>query len=133
MKPNIQGHKGIDEFFERYMIECKSVKWKAIGFPVPAKTVEYIEKTKDTSISYKKKFAIIIKSNNKKPLVITDDGDLPGISDVVNMFFYRLDCYVLGYKDYLGIIRERYGHNSCLLYTSPSPRDRQKSRMPSSA
>ena len=25
------------------------------------------------------------------------------------------------------------GCNSCLLYTSPSPRDRQKSRMPSSA
>ena len=27
----------------------------------------------------------------------------------------------------------RRGINSCLLYTSPSPRDRQKSRMPSSA
>ena len=26
-----------------------------------------------------------------------------------------------------------YGNNNCLLYTSPSPRDRQKSRMPSSA
>ena len=26
-----------------------------------------------------------------------------------------------------------YGIKSCLLYTSPSPRDRQKSRMPSSA
>ena len=26
-----------------------------------------------------------------------------------------------------------YGIRSCLLYTSPSPRDRQKSRMPSSA
>ena len=26
-----------------------------------------------------------------------------------------------------------FGHCSCLLYTSPSPRDRQKSRMPSSA
>ena len=25
------------------------------------------------------------------------------------------------------------GHCDCLLYTSPSPRDRQKSRMPSSA
>ena len=25
------------------------------------------------------------------------------------------------------------GANTCLLYTSPSPRDRQKSRMPSSA
>ena len=30
---------------------------------------------------------------------------------------------------------KRDGHNfiNCLLYTSPSPRDRQKSRMPSSA
>ena len=27
----------------------------------------------------------------------------------------------------------RHKHNNCLLYTSPSPRDRQKSRMPSSA
>ena len=27
----------------------------------------------------------------------------------------------------------RGGSNNCLLYTSPSPRDRQKSRMPSSA
>ena len=30
-------------------------------------------------------------------------------------------------------IIEQYGHYNCLLYTSPSPRDRQKSRMPSSA
>ena len=28
---------------------------------------------------------------------------------------------------------EEHGHEDCLLYTSPSPRDRQKSRMPSSA
>ena len=38
-------------------------------------------------------------------------------------------------KEHLRI--EAYGTidelNSCLLYTSPSPRDRQKSRMPSSA
>ena len=30
-------------------------------------------------------------------------------------------------------VRETRGTHSCLLYTSPSPRDRQKSRMPSSA
>ena len=30
-------------------------------------------------------------------------------------------------------IRKEYADNACLLYTSPSPRDRQKSRMPSSA
>ena len=28
---------------------------------------------------------------------------------------------------------EKMNHHPCLLYTSPSPRDRQKSRMPSSA
>ena len=31
------------------------------------------------------------------------------------------------------IIANLQKDNSCLLYTSPSPRDRQKSRMPSSA
>ena len=30
-------------------------------------------------------------------------------------------------------ITKFYNNNGCLLYTSPSPRDRQKSRMPSSA
>ena len=30
-------------------------------------------------------------------------------------------------------IKERRKYSFCLLYTSPSPRDRQKSRMPSSA
>ena len=34
----------------------------------------------------------------------------------------------------LGIARSEHAERSiCLLYTSPSPRDRQKSRMPSSA
>ena len=37
-----------------------------------------------------------------------------------------------------GIVGDRHFHDfndpyNCLLYTSPSPRDRQKSRMPSSA
>ena len=40
-----------------------------------------------------------------------------------------LDIIIIAFLIYqlLGII------NRCLLYTSPSPRDRQKSRMPSSA
>ena len=32
-----------------------------------------------------------------------------------------------------GSINTDYGQTSCLLYTSPSPRDRTRSRMPSSA
>ena len=35
--------------------------------------------------------------------------------------------------DQIGGIVPIATHNTCLLYTSPSPRDRQKSRMPSSA
>ena len=33
----------------------------------------------------------------------------------------------------IGAARERFNAGSCLLYTSPSPRDRTRSRMPSSA
>ena len=50
---------------------------------------------------------------------------------------------ILGWREYVrGIYwahmpgydeRNALGHSTCLLYTSPSPRDRQKSRMPSSA
>ena len=40
-----------------------------------------------------------------------------------------INIYVL----YRWIKRRNEHFNSCLLYTSPSPRDRQKSRMPSSA
>ena len=45
----------------------------------------------------------------------------------------------LEYIDQLELLKENLSSNSflnnrsCLLYTSPSPRDRQKSRMPSSA
>ena len=46
---------------------------------------------------------------------------------------YKFDeaNYVKELKEYVDLT---YGqHYACLLYTSPSPRDRQKSRMPSSA
>ena len=40
------------------------------------------------------------------------------------------------YPEQIAHLKENYGFSqthACLLYTSPSPRDRQKSRMPSSA
>eukprot|EP00828_Plagiopyla_frontata_P047653 TRINITY_DN8872_c0_g1_i1.p3 TRINITY_DN8872_c0_g1~~TRINITY_DN8872_c0_g1_i1.p3 ORF type:complete len:101 (-),score=27.59 TRINITY_DN8872_c0_g1_i1:13-315(-) len=36
-------------------------------------------------------------------------------------------------KGTVTIVFQTVGNSTCLLYTSPSPRDRQKSRMPSSA
>ena len=37
------------------------------------------------------------------------------------------------YAEVLGMVASFYANNSCLLYTSPSPRDVEESRMPSSA
>ena len=42
--------------------------------------------------------------------------------------FYTKPGKLLTAKDFGGVVKK-----TCLLYTSPSPRDRQKSRMPSSA
>ena len=42
----------------------------------------------------------------------------------------RLGKFVKGMVEFIGNVTKFIG---CLLYTSPSPRDRQKSRMPSSA
>ena len=47
------------------------------------------------------------------------------------------DIYLQGDENIFDLSFYDYGHkyktDNCLLYTSPSPRDRQKSRMPSSA
>ena len=39
----------------------------------------------------------------------------------------------ISFLELLDLVNETLASRSCLLYTSPSPRDRQKSRMPSSA
>ena len=45
----------------------------------------------------------------------------------MNRYFFGLVQLIEGVSNFLSV------PYSCLLYTSPSPRDRQKSRMPSSA
>ena len=64
---------------------------------------------------------------NRKTIVI--DYSSPNIAK--RMHVGHLRSTVIG--DALSRIFSFKGHNVCLLYTSPSPRDRQKSRMPSSA
>ena len=61
----------------------------------------------------------------------TDGGAIP-----VALAAKILKCSPQGIYKYIknGKIRgHRFNNTVCLLYTSPSPRDRQKSRMPSSA
>ena len=46
---------------------------------------------------------------------------------------HKVAATILGAESCNGWTYWHYNLNGCLLYTSPSPRDRQKSRMPSSA
>ena len=65
--------------------------------------------------------------------------DLPAIKDLAWKYQVEMTVFV----DYAHFIQDDYFRTilcevgsdrvDCLLYTSPSPRDRQKSRMPSSA
>ena len=55
-----------------------------------------------------------------------------GFNDVYRYFNEEKEGYT--FWDYMrGAWQKNNGMRICLLYTSPSPRDRQKSRMPSSA
>ena len=57
--------------------------------------------------------------------ITIDDSNCPAELNKRNVHYkYNEDKILETIKEYIG---------SCLLYTSPSPRDRQKSRMPSSA
>ena len=57
--------------------------------------------------------------------VLTDGSIYKGTD---NMEFKKFSVF-----DGVGVAYARAMEMNCLLYTSPSPRDRQKSRMPSSA
>ena len=71
---------------------------------------------------------LILKIIGKKSFVL----DMPmSIARIQSFLFNLLPIDPLLTKDQCLILSEK--DNVCLLYTSPSPRDRQKSRMPSSA
>ena len=84
--------------------------------------------------------------NDKKDRIdeLSDDmvNDFVATQPIVNINGHAYDLvdttpceYYEGVKHYKPVLRSAInGHLlPCLLYTSPSPRDRQKSRMPSSA
>ena len=68
------------------------------------------------------------KINNSREIVSVGLISFVGISAVIS--YKALIEQVNGYQS---VEKLFVWANACLLYTSPSPRDRQKSRMPSSA
>ena len=65
-------------------------------------------------------------------LKIPDDINVWMISDT-HFYHKRIIEYCERPFESIQEMNETLHNNCCLLYTSPSPRDRQKSRMPSSA
>ena len=63
---------------------------------------------------------------------INNMGSVEALEKYLNKSLREIKAY---YWDeiYNAMLIERFRYSFCLLYTSPSPRDRQKSRMPSSA
>ena len=78
-------------------------------------------------------------SNGNEPLVMLTAYDAPGgrmVSEAgadIILVGDTLAMVVLGYEDTMQVTIEDMVHHTCLLYTSPSPRDLSTSRMPSSA
>ena len=70
-----------------------------------------------------------IIDNAGKLTVVTTDMLVEGVH--FDMMYTPL--LHLGYKCIAVNVSDIYAMNACLLYTSPSPRDRTRSRMPSSA
>ena len=66
---------------------------------------------------------------------LLDEGGLFGM-DLTFLRFILFIAVIASMVQLVEMVIEKYSpslYTSCLLYTSPSPRDRQKSRMPSSA
>ena len=79
------------------------------------------------------RLAIQVHESGYKPTLLVGimRGGAPMI-DVLSRVF-KLKCAYLAVESYSGKGVEDEQGNICLLYTSPSPRDRSLSRMPSSA
>ena len=66
-----------------------------------------------------------------KHLIVRAEAKNPPMDETVLTEWFKKFIEEIGMKVMMGPY-VKYSH-ICLLYTSPSPRDRQKSRMPSSA
>ena len=94
-----------------------------IGMSRPQTMMEMLFKV-ETSTRYEEQY----QGLGAQGLVPPFDGTVPYVDFDAG---YRID--IRNYEFAQGLQIERRLLDDCLLYTSPSPRDRQKSRMPSSA
>ena len=68
-----------------------------------------------------------------KEKTLADIMGSSGLQSLIVEILFRFLILHLPRKQYRIFTNEVGGHINCLLYTSPSPRDKRQSRMPSSA
>ena len=75
------------------------------------------------------------EKNRRRPLVEDDGTLIEGRNAVLETLRAgrAVDKVFVAEGAHIGDVAAEARRHRCLLYTSPSPRDRQKSRMPSSA
>ena len=76
---------------------------------------------------------VIVRNVGGKKLKIVDTDKMQQGSRQLMDRYTRMFATTAGYGGYMGYSGELAKAQSCLLYTSPSPRDGLLSRMPSSA
>ena len=78
-----------------------------------------------------------VKDKNSLNILRESQNRIKSMSFIHESLYQTKDFNRVDFEDYItGLTKNllySYSMLSCLLYTSPSPRDRQKSRMPSSA
>ena len=89
-------------------------------------------------INYEKTFSLPVMLDNNYPIAFADNIVLRFLNDLSKNILkepsFKLEPSFVALGFWLRKKNiERILFDNCLLYTSPSPRDRQKSRMPSSA
>ena len=81
---------------------------------------------------------LLVKLIKCKSVTPNDDGALAVIENILKKNNFKSQRLTFGtgqdkVENLFLRLGSKHPHLCCLLYTSPSPRDRQKSRMPSSA
>ena len=90
--------------------------------------VNFVGKARPEVLSGAKVYATLDRlANSRRDLLMKDKRAL----NEKELSYDRQNAFAVQYNEdqIAGLIR----YNSCLLYTSPSPRDKRQSRMPSSA
>ena len=69
----------------------------------------------------------------KEYIVITPSNLKKKVIELSRKKYYNYNIKFMSINEFIDKYTFSYDNKTCLLYTSPSPRDRTRSRMPSSA